>query len=138
MRVILDTNVLISAIFFGGPPGEILKQWRHGRLGIVLSPEIFREYEDVAGELACRYKGADAGHLLDLLAAQAEIVTAAPLPESACVDSDDEKFLACAVAADAKCIVSGDKHLLQASGYRGVEVITPRTFLDRYVGTSGA
>lgn len=51
MRVILDTNVFISGVFFGGPPSRILEGWRDGRLKLVLSPEILDEYQRVAAEL---------------------------------------------------------------------------------------
>ena len=46
---------------------------------------------------------------------------------------DDDKFLACALASGAGTIVSGDKHLLSVSGYRGIEVLRPRAFVDRYL-----
>ena len=48
MRIVLDTNVLISGIFFSGPPYEILKAWREKRIQFVLSAEIFDEYIRVA------------------------------------------------------------------------------------------
>ena len=50
-----------------------------------------------------------------------------------CDDPDDDKFLACAVAAGVSCIVSGDKHLLRVSWYRGIEVLKPRAFVGRYL-----
>jgi predicted nucleic acid-binding protein len=46
-----------------------------------------------------------------------------------CVDPDDDKFIAYALACGAKLIVSGDKHLLDVTGYRGIEVLKPRTFI---------
>jgi hypothetical protein len=52
MRVVLDTNVLVSGIFFSGPPSRILKAWRSGRLTLVYSPPIFEEYERVLASLA--------------------------------------------------------------------------------------
>lgn len=51
MRVILDTNVFISGVFFGGPPSRILEGWHDGRVTLVLSPEILDEYQRVAAEL---------------------------------------------------------------------------------------
>jgi predicted nucleic acid-binding protein len=49
-----------------------------------------------------------------------------------CADRDDDKFLACALVAGAPIVVSGDAALLETSGWRGIEVIKPRTFVDRY------
>jgi len=55
------------------------------------------------------------------------------LDRQVCTDPDDDKFLACAVASGASTIVSGDKHLLSVSGYRGIEALRPRAFLERYL-----
>lgn len=138
MRVVVDTNVLVSGIFFGGPPRAILQAWRHRRIQIVMSPEILEEYELVGDELASRHEEIDIGGLLDLLVAHAEIVQAAPLPETVCDDPDDDKFLACALAGEVSCIVSGDKHLRRISGYQGIEVVSPRVFVDRYLAPDSA
>jgi len=55
VRVVLDTNVLISGIFFSGPPAQILKGWRQGRLQLLTSPEILAEYARVAAELRSEF-----------------------------------------------------------------------------------
>lgn len=133
MKIVLDTNVLMSGIFFGGPPGAILRAWRHGRLQLVLSPEILEEYQRVADELASHYQGTNPRPLLDLLVVHAEIVSGHPLSETVCHDPDDDKFLACAVDGKVNCIVSGDKHLLKQSGYREIVVLSPRAFLDQHL-----
>lgn len=57
----------------------------------------------------------------------------AVLEGQVCADPDDDKFLACALASGARIIVSGDKHLVDVSGYRGIEVLRPRAFVDRYL-----
>jgi predicted nucleic acid-binding protein len=62
------------------------------------------------------------------------MVAAMPLTDPVCTDPDDDKFLACAVASKAKVICSGDKALLKTTGYRGIEVMTPRSFADRFLG----
>ena len=133
MRIVLDTNVFVSGIFFGGPPGKILQAWRHGEVQLVLSPDILEEYREVGEELALRYRGIAVAPFLDLLVIHAEIVLDTPHPEAVCDDPDDDKFLACALAAGVSCIVSGDKHLLRASGHRGIEVLRPRAFVGRYL-----
>jgi predicted nucleic acid-binding protein len=64
------------------------------------------------------------------------LVEPVPVPEGACDDADDLKFLGCAVAGRASCIVSGDRALLRASGFEGIEgieVLTPRAFTRRYL-----
>ena len=68
MKVVLDTNVFVSGVFFGGPPGSVLAAWREGRIEVVV-----------------------------------------------CQDRDDDKFLACAVAAKAGYVISGDRDLSATS-----------------------
>lgn len=130
MRVVLDTNVFISGVFFTGPPLQILQLWRDGRIRLVVSAEILDEYRRVGQRLGRLHSGVDLEPFLSLLATHAEIVLAPPLPEPVCEDSADDMFLACALAARAKVVVSGDKHLLRVSGYRGIEVVRPRAFLE--------
>jgi predicted nucleic acid-binding protein len=96
--VVLDTNVLVSGIFFGGVPGRV----------------------------------ADIEALLGLLAVHAELVAAPALPAPVSSDADDDKFLVCALASGNALIVSGDKHLLDCSGWRGIRVLRPRRFADEF------
>ncbi|HRZ13050.1 MAG TPA: PIN domain-containing protein [Kiritimatiellia bacterium] len=86
MRVILDTNVFVSGVFFSGPPYEILDAWRCGRLTLVMSPEILAEYERVGLELAAEFRAIDLAPFLELLAVKAEFVVAPPLPDQVCSD----------------------------------------------------
>ena len=133
MRIVLDTNVLMSGIFFGGVPGRILAAWREGRFELVVSPDIADEYVQVGGRLAQRFAGIDVQGILDLIVRNAEIVPSTALPEPVCDDPDDDKFLACALAARVDLIVSGDKKLLAVSGYEDVAVVTPREFSDQWL-----
>ena len=133
MKVVLDTNVFMSGIFFAGPPYSILDAWRHGRVSLVVSPEIMDEYRRVAHELAAEFQGIDPGPALELVAIHAMVVDAPPLPEPVCTDHSDDMFLACAVASGTKVIASGDKALLNTSGYKGIQVLTPRQFRDKYL-----
>ena len=133
MRIVVDTNVLMSGIFFGGVPGRILAAWREGRFELAVSPDIADEYARVGERLAQRFAGVDVQVILDLIVRNAEVVPSTVLPEPVCGDPDDDKFLACALAARADLIVSGDKKLLAVSGYEDVAVATPREFSDRWL-----
>ena len=133
MRVILDTNVFVSGVFFAGPPFEILDAWRRGELTLVVSPEILSEYARVGQELASEFPSVDIVPALELLAFKGEVVSAPALAEQVCSHRDDDKFLACALAGNTKVICSGDKALRKTSGYAGVEVLSPREFVDTYL-----
>ena len=133
MRVILDTNVFVSGVFFGGIPARILEAWRDRRIHPVLSAEILDEYRRVGATLGKRYPGVDLEPFLAILAVHAEVVEAPALAEPVSVDPDDDKFLACAVAAGVTVIVSGDKHLVDESGWQGVRVLRPREFAEEFL-----
>jgi putative PIN family toxin of toxin-antitoxin system len=133
VRVVIDTNVFISGVFFTGPPSRILEAWRDERIRIVVSPDILEEYRRVGDILISQFPGIDIGRILELLMNNSEIVSPESLPDPVCQDPDDDKFLSCALKSGARIIISGDKHLLKASGYRGLQVISPRRFLDDYL-----
>ena len=111
MRIVLDTNVFVSGVFFSGPPNQILKAWRHGHLHLAISKEILDEYQRVGEGLAVKFRGIDLGPILELVTLKAKCFPAQRLPAPLCDDPDDDKFFACALAGKSKIIVSGDKHL---------------------------
>jgi uncharacterized protein len=133
VRIVLDTNVFVSGIFVGGPPGIILEAWQEGRFELAISADILAEYQRVCEEFLAKSPEIDPTPFLDLVALNAALYDCPLLPEQVCGDPDDDKFLACALAAGSKQIISGDKLLLKASGYGGIEVIRPRDFQDRYL-----
>lgn len=133
MKVVLDTNVFISGVFFRGPPYRILQAWREGAVRLIVSPEILDEYRRVNDRLGLQFKDVDATPILALVARSAELVSARPLKGSVCEDTADDKFLAAALAGASRTVVSGDKHLLRVSGYEGLEVLRPRAFVERYL-----
>ncbi len=133
MRIVLDTNVLISGIFFSGPPFQILKAWKDTKIQVVLSKEILLEYQRSGETLSAKYSEIDIAPIIDLLTIYGEVVETEDISVSICEDPDDNKFIECAMASNCKLIVSGDKHLLNVSDYQGIEVIKPRTFIDIYL-----
>ena len=135
MRIVLDTNVFISGVFFSGPPFEILNAWRRSEIQLVVSVEILDEYRRVGDRLSTSHPGVDIAPFLRLVAVHGEIVLAPSLAEAVCADPSDDMFFACALAAGCDVIVSGDKHLHRASGYGGVEVLRPREFVERFLAS---
>jgi putative PIN family toxin of toxin-antitoxin system len=137
VRIVLETNVLVSAVFFGGVPGRILEAWRDGTVRVVLSAEILDEYRRVGHILASDFPGVDIDPFLSLLAVEAEVVEAPPLSAPVSSDPDDDKFLACAIAGGVDVVVSGDRDLLVHDGWRGLRILRPRRFADERL-TSGS
>jgi putative PIN family toxin of toxin-antitoxin system len=133
VRVILDTNVFVSGVFFSGPPYQILEVWGDGRLHLIISQEILDEYRRVGRILSIQFPAIDLWPIIELVTVEAEIYPSHTLPETICDDPDDDKFIACAIAGNCKMIVSGDKHLLKVSGFKGINIIKPREFVDKYL-----
>ena len=128
MRIVIDTNVIASAVFFGGRPKELLELLLNGRLEAFASTEIVVEYKETLEELCARYPNRP--EKLPLIA----IVSAMKIIEQSsriavCQDPDDDKFIEC--ADDAKCvyIVSGDKDLLSLKKYKDIEIVTVADFM---------
>jgi uncharacterized protein len=132
VRVVGDTNVVLSGFFFGGLPGRVLEAWRDGEFTLVLSAAILSEYREAGAEFESRYGGSDFETFAALLLLNSEVVDAPALPEQVCSDADDDKFLACALAAGARVIISGDRRLRAVSGWNSIEILTPRQFVERY------
>ena len=136
MKVILDTNVFISGVFFSGPPHLILNAWRDGVIKLVISQDILSEYRRVGEAFSEEFPSIDLRPILDLVTIEAELYVAEDLPEPLCSDPDDDKFVACAIASGSRIIISGDKHLLKVSGYHDIEILKPREFINKHLQKS--
>jgi putative PIN family toxin of toxin-antitoxin system len=133
LKVVMDTNVFVSGVFFSGPPYQILHAWQSGEFELVVSQEILDEYRRVGEILAEERPKIDLNPILNFVIEHAKVYQPARLNQPICEDPDDDKFFACALASGSKIIVSGDKHLLKVTGYEGIEVLKPREFVDRYL-----
>jgi putative PIN family toxin of toxin-antitoxin system len=111
VRVVLDTNVLVSGIFFGGVPAEILRAWSNERFELLVSPRILDEYRRICRELGDSYPKAAATYpsILERIAGAALIVPDERLEAPVCDNPYDDVFLAVAGAGRASINVSGDR-----------------------------
>lgn len=130
MRIVVDTNVITSAIFFGGKPYQLLRYIMEGQVGGVASKEIVDEYEEIILRLKQKYPAINTRIPLQDLLVKFEIIrVSSDIHISR--DPDDDKFISCAV--DGKClyIVSGDRDLLSIGSYENIEILTVGDFLGR-------
>ena len=84
MKIVLDTNVFVSGIFFAGPPYRILEAWRDGRLQPVISQEIVDEYRSVVDELSTQYPAIDTIPILEYVAKNTKLIIAPVFREPRC------------------------------------------------------
>lgn len=140
MRVVLDTNVLLSAILFAGTPGRILDAWRAGQVELVMAPDIVDEYVRAGDKLEERYPDPDVDiqPIIALVVQHAKVVPINLLPTPGCDDPDDDKLLARTLVSGTEIVVSGDKKLRAVSDYEGIRVLTPRQLVEQCLPGSGA
>jgi uncharacterized protein len=135
VRVVLDTNVTLSGLLWNGTPRRVLEAARNGQIEIFCSAELVEELEDVLHrpKLASRLAriGSTPEELLAGYLALVIVIRAAPLPVPISVDPDDDAVLACALAARAEAVVSGDDDLLRLGVVEQIPIITAAEFLDR-------
>ena len=128
MRVVIDTNVLVSGIFWSGAPARILDLWVKDSVKAIVSRPILVEYERVIRELSKDASPALAGQWL-MFIMQHAIIVEAPVTVYKCSDPHDNKFIDCAVAGDAHFLISGDRALLTLGKVSGTQVVSPAQFL---------
>lgn len=132
MKVVFDTNVVVSACFWRGAPFECLAAWSTARVAAAISPPLLTEYEETFEELLLDYGDRLHVNWIDLLRASTEMVFPVERALGATPDPFDEMVLECALAARADVIVSGDKkHLLVLGSYRSIPILSPADFLRK-------
>ncbi len=129
MNIVIDTNVFISGIFWGGIPGKILDSWINDSFNLAVSPEIINEYERVLTEITNGTKPELVAHWLLLIAQNAHIVEIKKQFDL-CRDPDDNKFIDAAISFAADYIITGDNDLLDLENVMNVQIIRPRNFID--------
>ena len=134
MRVVLDTNVVASALLWGGTPRVLLQAAREKRIELFTSTPMLAELSDILGRRKFSKKIAASqltiDQLVDGYALLASVVRPAATPRIA-PDPDDDVVIGTALAARASLIVTGDKPLLSVSRYQTVEIITTAHALQR-------
>lgn len=133
LKVVLDTNVLVSALLFKGGLSKLVDLWKKGNIIPVVSRETFREFRTVLGYPKFSLTGQEIKMLIEEeVLPFFEIIEIADKIRGVCRDPDDDKFLACAVSASADFIVSGDRDLLDMDKYKSVRIISASEFLSRF------
>ena len=127
MRAVLDTNVVVSGFLWGGNPGRLLELARVGKIRVYTSAELIAELEDVLSRpkltRSMQAKGTSPRVVVAKWAEMSEVVSPVLGVSAVPADPDDDQVLACAVAALADLIVSGDKHLLDLKQYGNARIV---------------
>jgi putative PIN family toxin of toxin-antitoxin system len=131
IRVVLDTNVLVSGLLFGGTPGKLVDLWKTGRIQLLMSREMLDELLKVLAYPKLQLSEAEIQYLLYVeVLPYIEMVRVRPGPVVVAQDPSDDMFLHCALTAAARYIVSGDRHLLNLKTHRRIKILFPAQFLS--------
>ncbi len=132
MRVVLDTNTLISALLFSGTASHLVPVWQSWRITVLVSKAVLQEYLRVLAYPKFHLSDQEIKRLIE-----EELL---PFVETVRVrrhlavvqrDPEDNKFLECAVAGRAECLVTGDQDLRELNSYRGITILTAGEFLKQ-------
>jgi len=130
--VVLDTNVFVSGILFGGKPGQILSRAREGNLRLLLSAEILEEYIKVLSYPKFDLRAVDIKRMIrEELIPFSEPIRIHTVVRFIREDPSDDKFLALAVGGKADAVISGDRHLLSAGTFRDIPILSVEAFLAK-------
>jgi len=130
VRVVLDTNVLISAILFGGKPRQILEKAIRGEIQLCISEPILEELRGVLRRPKFDYSPEAVQVILTELMGTADFINPSETLNIVPEDPEDNRILECAVEAEANYIVTGDIHLLRLGSYQDIKVLNAVAFLE--------
>ncbi len=131
MRIILDTNVFISGIFWEGNfCSQVIDEWRKGKFELISSADIINELVETLKNFKIQMPKKMIEEWKNLIIKNSIITETSEKLEVIKEDSEDNKFLEAAVSGRADFIVSQDKHLLKLNDYQKIKIIGPKDFLE--------
>ena len=127
LKLVLDTNTIVSAFFWEGNEAELLRRIEQGRAMLYITSEILKEVEGVIKrpkfDQVMRNAGLTPDQIMQKVFSLSHLVIAPKLNVKVCRDEKDNKFLECAESAKADYIVSGDEDLLFLKEYKGIHIV---------------
>ncbi|HUL31979.1 MAG TPA: putative toxin-antitoxin system toxin component, PIN family [Thermodesulfobacteriota bacterium] len=131
-RVVLDTNVLVSALLFKGSLSRFVQLWRRGKIIPVISKETFEELTMVLHYPKFSLSKNEIESVIEHeILPYFEVVEVLREVKGVCRDPGDDKFISCALSASADCVVSGDKEFCDLRQYKTLKIVNPADFLRR-------
>ena len=132
MKIVVDTNVVISGVFFGGNPRQIVEAIVDGTINAYATAEIVDEYMGIIESMIDRKQGRLSQSILSPFFSSLKMIESKTVV-AVSRDPDDDKFIECAIDSEALYVVSGDNDLLDIGQYKGIQIITAKEFCDKYL-----
>ncbi len=137
MKIVLDTNVLVSGLLTPfGSSGEIVRMVCAGILILQYDSRILLEYKEVLYRPKFQFNKEHVDTLLAYVAQNGQLIMAGPLKKRL-PDPDAEAFLEIAVAGEAECLITGNKHHFPQASRQGVKILSPTEFIDFHSKNTG-
>ena len=132
-RVVLDTNILVSALLFRGAVSGLAGLWKKGEIVPLISQATFKEFRDVLAYPKFSLTEKERRTIIeDEILPFFEVIEVQEEISGSCRDPEDDKFLACAISASADYIISGDKDLCDMRIYKSTRIIKASEFLKMF------
>ena len=125
MLIVLDTNVIVSGVLWGGKPGQLLQACIEEKVINHTSPDIIKELERVLNYSKFQLTEGEIIKIVNLVLNVSKVIRPEGKIEVVDEDPGDNKYLECAVASKSNYIVSGDKHLLKLGTFGKIKIVKP-------------
>lgn len=130
IKVVADTNVIFSAMFWRGNESKVLELSEEGKIKLLTSPALLDELRRVLMHKELKLNERTVGENVQYVLSTAELVSPRRIIKVIHEDQSDNRVLECALEGGAKYIISGDKHLLRLKEFKGIKILRAREFLD--------
>jgi len=135
VRIVADTNILVSGLLWRGLPWQLMRLAEAKRVELCMTPPMFTELAEVLAyrrmQPRLRQLGLTAGEIVAFAVSLTSVFETAEGEPIVTADPDDDIFLRCAAAAGAAYVVSGDRHLLELGTYAAIPIVTVHDFFAK-------
>ncbi len=130
-KVVIDTNVIVSAFGWHGTPEKIVRLIITGKIQNFITMEMLAEVARVVSYPKLKFPESLQVEIIETIFSFSKIVEVRELVDIIKDDPEDNKVLECAISAGSEFIITGDNHLLRLGNFKGIEILTPDSFLIR-------
>jgi putative PIN family toxin of toxin-antitoxin system len=130
MTVVIDTNVVLSAILFGGKPKQVLEMALSGSIQLAISESLVNDLQGVLQRPKFELSGQLAQTVVSEYTSIATWIEPSEHFNVVVDDPSDNHFIDCAVAAEADYLITGDRHLLNLGTFKMIKIVSVDNFID--------
>lgn len=130
IKAVLDSNIFISGILFGGNPRKIIDLVIEGKIRLCISSDVLKEIKEVLERDKFGFSSDITRQIIIEIESLSEFITPVKKHSVVTRDSDDNAIIDCAIEADADYIITGDNDLLSLKEYKNIKIISAADFMN--------